>query len=254
MNRQIDLNADLGEGCGDDEGLMAVVTSANIACGGHTGDEASMRTVLGLAKAHGVAAGAHPSYPDRENFGRKSMKLPRKELWWAIYPQIERLCLLAWEDDMTLRHVKPHGALYHDAAADREVAEVIVEATKLALSGAANAAFSIVGPPGGELAAVAEEKGVPYLAEGFADRAYSADGTLVPRSEDGAVIKDDEARIAQALSLAKGEPVKTITGEMIDLPVQTICLHGDSPGALQSAKEIRAALENAGVSVKAVRP
>lgn len=253
MTRAIDLNADLGEGCGDDEGLMAVVTSANIACGGHAGDEASMRAALRLAKAHGVAAGAHPSYPDRENFGRQSLEIEPHLLKMVLIEQIRRLKHLAEEEGVSLTHIKPHGALYNDAAVDPALATVVAEAARRGVSGAA-----LVGPPRGEatgaLAEAAAREGLAYRAEGFADRAYRPDGRLVSRSEPGAVIGDEDARLAQALALARGEPVTSPSGETVSLAVDTICLHGDSPGALESARAIRVALEEAGLRIEAPRP
>ncbi|RFB05484.1 5-oxoprolinase subunit PxpA [Parvularcula marina] len=249
MTRTIDLNADLGEGCGDDEGLMEVISSANIACGGHAGDEMSMRTALQLAKRHGVAAGAHPSYPDKEHFGRRSMTVEPEALLETLSMQIANLAGFAAEEFVTLRHVKPHGALYNDAARDPALAAVVLAAIRKVLPDAA-----LVGLANSALEQAAHAAGHPFIAEGFADRVYTEEGFLLPRSEEGAVIEAESCRIAQALALAKGRPVATAKGDDITIPVETICVHGDTPGALNSAKAIRAALEHDGLAVRVATP
>lgn len=242
----IDLNADLGEGCGDDDGLMAIISSANIACGGHAGDEASMRAALKLAKSFGVSAGAHPAYPDREGFGRRSLDIDKGILGMSLVEQISSLQKLAGEVGLTLQHVKPHGALYNDAADEESLAREVVSAIQAAAPGAA-----VVGLPDSALQVVSAERGVPFIAEGFADRGYTAAGRLVSRRQPDAVIELEDQRVAQALAFAKGRPIQAVTGEVLLIKVQTICLHGDSPGALASAKVIRSALEAQGISVQA---
>ena len=244
MSRWIDLNTDLGEGCGDDAGLMSVISSCNVACGGHAGDTASMREAVRLAHAHGVRIGAHPSYPDREGFGRRAMPIEGGNLKAALRQQIASLAAIAAEEGTALTHVKPHGALYNQAAIDAPLARLVSEIVAEGLPGAA-----LVGPPGSELEAAAAETGLSFLAEGFADRAYTAEGRLVPRSEPGAVLECDEDRLAQALQIAREGEVTAHNGLTINLPARTICLHGDSPGALASAHAIRAALEAAGFEI-----
>lgn len=244
MSGWIDLNADLGEGCGDDAGLMAVISSCNIACGGHAGDAASMREAVRLAKAHDVRIGAHPSYPDREGFGRRVIEVSDSNLKAELTEQIGALAAIAEEEGAGLTHVKPHGALYNQAAADAPLARLMAQIVAEALPGAA-----LVGPPASELEAAASTLGLVFLAEGFADRAYTPEGRLVARSEPGAVLERDEARLAQALEIAREGTVTAINGLAIPLPARTLCLHGDTPGALASAKAIRAALEEAGLQI-----
>lgn len=244
MSQQIDLNADLGEGCGNDAALMTVVSSCNIACGGHAGDEASMRAALTLAKANGVAAGAHPSFPDRENFGRTPSPLRGEDLERALGEQVETLRALAAEQGITLTHLKPHGALYNMAARDHGLAESVVRVLKAQLPAA-----QLVGPAGSELQQAADRAGVPFIAEGFADRAYEADGQLRDRKQPGAVIHDPEHQTQQALEMAFKARVITHGGEPLDLRVETICVHGDTPEAYAAAQAIRAALEANGLTI-----
>ena len=246
MTGTIDLNADLGEGEAHEAEIMALVSSCNIACGGHAGDAASMRAALALAKQHSVAAGAHPSYPDRENFGRRTPEtVSPGALRAALAQQVEDIKAVADALAAPLHHLKPHGALYNDAARDRALADLIAGVCATALPGA-----HLVGPPASELAAAASTHGLSYIAEGFADRAYAADGSLVPRTQPGAILQTDDARTSQALDLALNHAVKTQDGSTLAMPVQTICLHGDSPGALASARAIRAALIHAGLTIK----
>ena len=241
---RIDLNADLGEGYPYDERLLRVVSSCSIACGGHAGDADTMRTALQLAKRYGVNAGAHPSYPDREGFGRRELDIEIEALRTSISEQIGTLAQLAAEEDTQLSHVKPHGALYHSAARDPQLADLLAEAT-------ANIARApaLVGPPIGEMALAAQRHGLAYVSEGFADRAYTKAGGLVPRGEAGAVIETDAARTEQAISLARLGRATTPSGDRVTLQVETICLHGDSDGAAESAEAIRAALSAEGISV-----
>jgi UPF0271 protein len=248
MAPAIDLNADLGEAEGEeafarDEAILSFVTSCSVACGGHAGDGESMRRTLRAAKAAGVAAGAHPSYPDRENFGRKSLSLPMAALEETLEAQIGALFAAAAEEGVTLRHLKPHGALYNDAARDEALAALIARL-------AARHGLALYGQPdsAAEMAAAAE--GVPFAAEGFADRAYDVAGRLVPRTEPGAVITDEAVQAAQAVALAKGDPVATKHGT-ITVRARTLCLHSDTPGAAASAKRLRGAGEQAGLLVEA---
>jgi len=230
----IDLNADLGEGDAYDDALLQVVSSCNIACGGHAGDARSMQVTVVTAAANGVAIGAHPAYPDREGFGRRSGFLAGDELRKSLLEQIAALDAIAAKNGATLTHVKPHGALYNDAVNDRELADLIVSAVSATLPGAA-----FVGLPGSELQNAAIARSVRFVAEGFVDRAYQADGQLVPRSEPGAVHDRLEQILSQAVSLVG--------------KVDTLCVHGDTPGAAEIAREVRKELEKQGVKIHAIR-
>jgi UPF0271 protein len=231
----IDLNADLGEGCGDDEALLAIVTSANIACGAHAGDETTMEATVRAAMRHGVAIGAHPSYPDREHFGRAVMARTPEEVFGDVTAQICALDAVARAQHARLRHVKAHGALYNVAARDRAVADAISRAVR-----AVDPELTVVGLAGGEQIASARVFGLRAVAEVFADRGYQPDGSLIPRGVPGALIDEVETAVAQALRLAR------------DGAGETICLHGDGPHALAFARAIRTALEGAGITVAAV--
>lgn len=246
MTGWIDLNADLGEGALHDAQIMALVSSCNIACGGHAGDSVSMTAALKLAKTHKVCPGAHPSFPDREGFGRRPQNIDTGELNAALTEQIEALKTIAASLDAQLTHLKPHGALYNQAASDAGLSGLLAHLTKTYLPGA-----YLVGPPGSALSVAANAHAIGFLAEGFADRAYTDSGALVPRGEPGAVLATDAARTAQALSIATNQSVTAISGKAIALPVQTLCLHGDSDGALSSARSIRAALTETGLTVRA---
>ena len=233
---RIDLNADLGEGYGDDEALLAIVTSANIACGAHAGDEGTMEKTVRAALRHGVTIGAHPSYPDRENFGRTAMTRTPEQIFADVSAQIRTLEAVARANDASLHHVKAHGALYNVAARDRTVADAISLAVE-----AVDPRLAVIGLAGGEQLASARAFGLPAVAEVFADRRYRPDGSLIPRGQPGALIDDVDTAVAQALRLARCG-----AGE-------TICLHGDGPHALAFARAIRDALESAGIRVTAER-
>ena len=238
--RTIDLNFDGGEG-EDDAALMPFVTTVNVACGGHAGDEATMRATVRLAKASGVTVFAHPSYPDREGFGRKRMTLPTAEVEALVREQVDSLRRIAIEEGVALSGVKPHGGLYHEAASDEATARTVVAAAH-----AVSPYLIVVSSPGSRLIAAARAAGMRAAAEGFADRGYEADGSLVARGTDGALLTDPESAAAQALSIAADAVVTTRGGTRLPVPVETICLHGDTPGAATIAKAIRRALEGAG--------
>lgn len=244
MSARLDLNADLGEGCAFDAELMSVVTSCNIACGGHAGDAVSMRTALSLAKENQVAAGAHPSFPDRENFGRTKSSLSGEALEESLREQVSALKSEANTLGVSLTHLKPHGALYNMAALDAGLAESVVSVLRAMLPDAA-----LFGPPNSRLQAAAEADDVLFVAEGFADRAYEADGRLRDRTLTDAVIHDAEAQSNQALTMATRKEVVTYPGETIALPVRTICVHGDTPGAFAAAQSIKATLERHGITL-----
>ncbi len=244
----IDLNADLGEGDPYDEELLQVVSSCNIACGGHTGDAQSMATTLRTAIANGVAIGAHPAYPDREGFGRKSGFLDGDALYASLSEQVTTLADIAAQLGAKLAHVKAHGALYNDAIANNRLADVIARVTAEAPGSPA-----LVGMAATELQRAAERHGLEFIAEAFIDRAYEADGTLVSRSEPGAVHSELAVITTQAVSLAKDGQVTSRNGDVIDVTADTLCIHGDTPGAAEKARAVRDVLENRGVDVRAVR-
>lgn len=251
MAGKIDLNADLGESADSDAvardvAMMEIISSANIACGGHAGDTATMRAMLIAAKAHGVCAGAHPSYPDRANFGRVSMAIEPRELQSSLEAQIADFYAQAVAQNIAVTHVKPHGALYNDAADDPALAAIIAVAVRNAAPNAA-----LVGLAGSAMADAAARYGLRFIGEGFLDRRYTGHGRLVPRQQSGAVIEAQAHRIAQGLSLAHGKQITAIDGEPVSITAQTLCLHSDSAGALESASAVRAALEAAGIRIAA---
>lgn len=227
----MDLNADVGEGAPGDEALLACITSASIACGFHAGDEETMRRLCALAAARGVAIGAHVGYRDREGFGRRPLDTAAHVVEAETAEQIATLQRCTASADARVTYVKPHGALYTRAAADRACADAIVAAAS-----AAGGIEAILGPPGSELLAAAAAAGLSPIPEGFADRGYRADGSLVPREEPGALLGEDDA-VRQTLRLA------------LDGSVASICLHGDSPGADALARRLVDALRGAGVDL-----
>lgn len=239
----IDLNADLGEGHGQDAALMALVSSCNIACGGHAGDAVSMRATLALAADAGVVVGAHPSYPDREGFGRRSRFLEGEPLRESLVEQVDCLEQLASEAGMTLRHMKPHGALYNDADLDPGLSDLVASVAK-------QQGLVLVGPPAGELAGAASRRGLGYCAEGFVDRAYTASGHLLPRCEEGAVFSDVSQAVEQALSLVVRQRVRSVEGDTIAMSVGTLCLHSDTPNAVAVATAIRRAFSKYDIIVE----
>lgn len=242
--RTIDLNADMGEECGDDAALAPLVSSINAACGGHAGSAETMRVTAALAARHGAALGAHPSYPDRARFGRARLALPPAELRASLAAQIDALRTAARDAGCVLSHVKPHGALYNDAARDPARAALVAEVVR-----AADPALRLYGPPGSALERAAAAAGLAFVREGFADRAYRADGTLVSRGEPGAVLHDPVLVAARAVRLAAGLPIACADGSPRALPVDTLCLHGDTPGAVTLARAVREALVAAGFTI-----
>ncbi len=244
----IDLNADLGEGDPFDAELLGIVSSCNIACGGHAGDETSMAETIRAAIENGVAVGAHPSYPDREGFGRQSGFLRGEDLYRSLTEQVTALADVAAELGARLIHVKPHGALYNDAVHDHELADVIARVTSEAPGNAA-----LVGMAGTELEAAARRHGIDFTAEAFVDRAYEPDGTLVARSEPGAVHSELPVVTNQAVSLALEGRVTARNGEIVTVVADTLCIHGDTPAAATIARAVRDVLENRGVGVSALR-
>ena len=240
----IDLNCDMGEGCGNDAELMKYISSANIACGFHAGNAETMRTTVRLAMEHDVAIGAHPGYPDPENFGRLAMKLSPKEVFEMVSEQIQALDQLCREAGGVLKHVKPHGALYNQAAKDAELAATIAESvfrfdTKLILYGLS----------GSFLISEAEKAGLRSASEVFADRTYQPDGSLTSRSLSNALITDDALAVAQALEMIRSQTVTAVTGEKVKIVADTLCIHGDGDHAVDFATAIRKSLAENGVRV-----
>lgn len=235
---KIDLNADLGEGCGDDGALMPLITSANIACGFHAGDAQTMRDSVRLALAHGVAIGAHPSFPDRENFGRTAMQLPPDAVYAQTLYQIGALAAIVRAEGGVMTHVKPHGMLYNQAAKEPLLADAIARAVQRL-----NPGLILVGLAGSELIRAGARHGLATREEVFADRGYLADGSLVPRSEPGALIEDDEEAVSRTLEMVLNGRVKSRDGVWASVNAQTVCLHGDGAHALAFARRLREAFE-----------
>lgn len=231
---KIDLNADLGEGCGSDRELLQLVSSANIACGFHAGDAQTMLQSVRWAREFGVAIGAHPSFPDRGNFGRSAMQLPPETVYAQVLYQIGALKALAESEGASLTHVKPHGMLYNQAARDAQLADAIARAVK-----AAGGDLLLVGLAGSESVRAAQHYGLRTREEVFADRGYQADGSLVPRGQRGAMIEEEEQAISRTLSMVQHGKAESVTGEWVALRAQTVCLHGDGPHALAFARRLR---------------
>ena len=247
MLASIDLNSDLGEGAGTDALVMAQITSANIACGAHAGSEATMRDTLALARRHAVVVGAHPGYPDRENFGRAPVPLTDEELSEEVARQIRALQRV--DPDLKLSHVKAHGALYNQAERDASVANAIVAGVKKVFPTRSDVA--LYAPPGSAMLDAARTAGLRVVREGFVDRAYEADGTLRSRKLAGAVHTDPQVAAKQAMSFVRDGGVRAHDGSFLELEVDTLCLHGDTPGAPAIAAAVRASLNAAGVNVRA---
>lgn len=251
----VDLNADLGEGFGrwtltDDDALLGVVTSANVACGFHAGDPSTMRRVCERAAERGVRIGAQVSYRDLAGFGRRAMDVPREELADEIAYQIGALDLFARAAGAVVAYVKPHGALYNRVVADEEQAGAVVDAV-LAYRLADGRGLPVLGLPGSALLRAAAAAGLPVVGEAFADRAYTAAGTLVPRTEPGAVVHDPHTVVARAVGMARDGEVVAVDGSRVAVRARSLCLHGDTPGAAELAFRVRGALIAAGVGVEA---
>lgn len=251
LSHRIDFNCDLGEGCGNDAAIMPWISSANIACGAHAGDETSMRETLRLCREFGVAAGAHPGYADREHFGRRTLQLTTADVAELIVEQLCRLDTLATAQKIRLVHVKPHGALYNQAARDQELAETIAESVRRF-----DAQLILVGLAGSELPRAGARAGLQVAHEAFVDRRYLADGSLAPRGTEGAVIEEVEDAISQALSIAQHTPVRTLDGTELLIEADTLCLHGDRTGAVAFARRLRDAFDASGIGIglAATRP
>jgi UPF0271 protein len=246
---RIDLNSDLGEAfgpwpMGQDAQLMPIISSANVACGFHAGDPATMRATVRLARAHGVAVGAHPGFPDLVGFGRREMEVRPQEVEDLVLYQIGALAAIARSEGVRLQHVKAHGALYNMACRDESLAEAIARAVL-----AFDPTLVLFGLPGSALIQAGLDAGLPVASEAFADRAYEADGSLTPRSRPGSVIHDVDTVVERAVRMVTDQTVAASDGTPIRFEADTLCLHGDTPGAAALAQAIRKGLEDAGVTV-----
>lgn len=248
MQTTIDLNADLGEHPGDAEPLLPYITTANIAAGGHAGGGDLLHDTVALCASRNIRVGAHPSYPDRDNFGRLSLYRPETALehTQSITDQVRLVASAALRHGIALSHVKAHGALYNDAMTTPPVADLLLNA--LAGTGLH---LPIMGQPGSVLEAAARSRGIPFIAEGFLDRAYTIDGTLAPRNDPGAVHHDIATILKQARSLIFDQAVLTTTGEHIPMHITTLCVHADTPGAAQSLAAVHTALRLDGITISA---
>ncbi len=250
MRDRCDLNADLGESfgawrMGDDEALLAQVSSCNIACGFHAGDPLTMQRTVASALARGVAIGAHPSLPDLVGFGRREMRVAADELQALVLYQCAALDGFVRAAGARMHHVKAHGALYGMLARDGQLAAAFVAAVA-----SLDRSLAIYGPPQGALRESAGTAGLRYLREGFCDRGYAADGNLLPRDRPGALLDTPAAR-AQGLRLARGEAIRAVDGSLLELDIETLCLHGDGAEALALALELRGDFDRAGIAVRA---
>ena len=246
----IDLNSDLGEGfgvwrLGDDNALLDVVTSANVACGFHAGDASTMRVVCAAAAARGVAIGAQVSYRDLAGFGRRFIDVDPAQLADEVLYQIGALQAFAAAAGTEVVYVKPHGALYNAAVHHEEQAAAVVAGVR------AFGALPVLGLPGSALLRAAEKAGLPAVPEAFADRGYTPEGTLVPRREDGALLTDTAAVVERATRLAADGEIVAVDGTVLRSQARSLCLHGDTPGAVDHARAVRAALDRAGVPIVA---
>jgi len=245
---KIDLNCDMGEGCGNDAELMDHISSANIACGYHAGTLETMRATTELAVTKGVAVGAHPGYPDKENFGRTNMDLSPGEVYKIVADQISTLAEVAQTCGTSLSHVKPHGALYNQAARDPELAAAIAEAVR-----DLDQNLVLFGLSGSDYIDIAEGRGLKVASEVFADRTYQPDASLTPRSQSNALITDTDAALAQVLEMVRHGTVTAIDGRKIPIRAETLCIHGDGTHAVEFARAINKALRENNIKIGAMR-
>jgi len=242
----VDLNADLGEGAGHDDELLALVTSANIACGFHAGDAGTIRTSIETARSQNVAVGAHPSLFDRENFGRKELPVKPEEVFDAVVYQLGIFQAIAEACGAQPNHVKPHGALYNMATRDEELADAIARAVA-----SVDAKLIFFAPVNSALASAGEAQGLQIAHEVFADRNYCTDGSLVPRSRPDAILHNPAEAAPRVLRMLQEGKVRSVDGDDVDVRAETICLHGDNPGAVEFARALRLQLEKEGVALRA---
>jgi 5-oxoprolinase (ATP-hydrolysing) subunit A len=246
MKLHVDLNADLGEGAGHDDELLRLVTSANIATGFHAGDADTMRAAVAAARIHKVSVGAHPSLFDRENFGRKELPVTPDEVFDAVVYQLGVFQAITDAAKARLHHVKPHGALYNMAARDEKLADAIARATKVV-----DPTLILFAPNGSALARAGELQGLHIAREVFADRNYLSDGSLVPRTRPDALLHDPEAAAGRVLQMLRDGKVQSVDGADVDVRAETVCVHGDTPGAVEFARALRSRLEEEGVEIRA---
>ena len=248
---RIDLNADVGESfgvytIGDDASVMRAITSANIAAGFHAGDPSVLRRTIRLAREHGVAVGAHPGFPDLAGFGRRELRVSPADAEDLVLYQIAAVAGVAAAEGVPLRHVKPHGALFNMAARDAELAAAIARAIA-----AFDPRLILFGLAGSKLLDEGRQAGLRVAAEVFADRAYEPNGSLVPRGSAGAVLEGENEIVKRAIEMVSRGTLTAVNGAAIDVSADTICVHGDAPGAAARAATLRTALEAAGISVRA---
>src|SRR4030095_9350615 len=241
-----DINADLGEGAGHDEELCELISSANIATGFQAGDSDTMHVAVSAAKKHGVAVGAHPSFFDRENFGRKELKISNPEVFDAVVYQLGVFQAIASAVDVRPNHVKPHGALYNMAVRDQDLADAIARAIE-----SVDPKLILFAPDKSELARAGETHGLQIAREIFADRNYLNDGWLVPRTRPDALLRDPEEAAKRVLRMLREGKVRSVEGRDVEVRGETICIHGDTPRALEFARKLRLHLENEGVRISA---
>ncbi len=246
MKLTVDLNSDLGEGAGSDDELLALVSSANIASGFHAGNADTMRAAISGAHSRGVAVGVHPSLFDRENFGRKELPISSEQVYDIVNFQIGIFQAIAQNAGVRVQHVKPHGALYNMAARDLRLAEPIVRAIH-----DVDPTLLLFAPGSSALAAAGQARGLTVVAEVFADRGYRKDGSLVPRDQPGALLKDPEAAATRVVRMIKERKVRSIDGYDSDISAETVCVHGDTPDAVGFTRALRQKLEEQGVEIRA---
>ena len=244
-DNHLDINADVGEGIGNEVGLMPYLSSCNIACGGHAGDVATMTKVVKLAKKHNVKIGAHPSFPDKENFGRVDMKISAADLYSSLKQQIRALQNVLHSENAQLHHIKPHGALYNLAAKDDKAALVIIEVVKsIAMP------VKLYAPYKSKIAELATNENIQVTFEAFADRNYNEDLSLVSRKKDNALLIDKDEVLHHVLNIIKHEKVKTISGVEVPIKAMTYCVHGDTKNAIEILKYLNIELPKYQVEIK----
>ncbi|TWO32758.1 5-oxoprolinase subunit PxpA [Seonamhaeicola sediminis] len=241
----IDINADVGEGMGNESELMPFISSCNIACGGHAGDISTMHEVVKLAKKHKVKIGAHPSFPDKENFGRVKMDISCAALFTSLKHQVTNLLNVLKQENATLHHIKPHGALYNLAAKSEKVANVILEVVK-----SMHIPVKLYVPYKSVIAKLAKENKIEIIYEAFADRNYNEDLNLVSRQENNAMITDENDMVQHVLRIVKNKKVKTVLGNEFPILAQTICIHGDNSNAIKMVENLNKKLKTNGISIR----
>ena len=242
----IDLNADVGEECGDDAALIPLLTSANVSCGVHAGDIEVMRRTVAICRQHEVTVGAHVSYPDREHFGRRDMTLPAPELTRVVLEQLRTLSDITAEAGTPMRYLKAHGALYNRMADDAAVADAVLAAIQIF-----DPKLLLLTLPASAAMARARAAGIGAVGEAFADRGYRDDGRLQPRDKEGALVTDAKRVAARALRLAQEGIIESVGGKPVTIEARSLCVHGDTPGAVMLAGAVRSALQQAGVELRA---